>query len=70
MTATASPQLKTQGLITKLDEVAKILDPDVTTILQQQLKDPLFRNLRCWVSECISSEPEAPEIRKSEGLLR
>ena len=37
ISATAAPHLRTQDLITKLDDFAKIVDLDFTTCLQEQL---------------------------------
>ena len=70
LSATAAPHLRTQDLITKLDDVAKVVDLDVPTILQEQLKDPVLSIVRSWVKENLSSDLRAPENRQSKGLLR
>ena len=44
--AGAAPHLRTQGLVTKLDDVAKVVDLDVPTILQEQLKDSVLSIVR------------------------
>ena len=38
--ASDAPHLNTKALIQKLDEVAKTVDLDVSTILEEQMKDP------------------------------
>ena len=70
LSTTAAPHLRTQDLITKLDDVAKVVDLDVPTILQEQLKDPVLSIVRSWVDENHSPDLRAPEIRQSKGLLR
>ena len=67
---TAAPHLRTQDLITKLDDVAKVVDLDVPTILQEQLKDPVLSIVRFWIDKSISPDLRAPAIRESKGLLR
>ena len=62
--------MRTQDLINKLDDVAKIVDLDVPTILQEQLKDPVLSIVRSWIERNISPDLRAPEIRQSKGLLR
>ena len=46
LSAATAPHLRTQDLITKLDDVAKVVDLDVPTILQEQLKDPVLSIVR------------------------
>ena len=70
LSATANPHLRTQDLITKLDDVAKIVNLDVPTILQEQLKDPVLSIVRSWIEETHSPDLRAPDIRQSKGLLR
>ena len=70
LSTTAAPHLRTQDLITKLDDVSKIVDLDVPTILQEQLKDQVLSIVRSWIERNLSSDLRAPEIRQSEGLLR
>ena len=64
------PHLRTQDLITKLDDVAKVVNLDVPTILQEQLKDPVLSIVRSWIERNTSPDLRAPEIRQSKGLLR
>ena len=70
LSATAAPHLKTWDLITKLDDVAKVVDLDIPTILQEQLKDPLLSIVRSWIERNLSPDLKAPEIRQSKVLLR
>ena len=70
LSAAAAPHLRTQDLMTKLDDVAKVFDLDAPTILQEQLKDPVLRIVRSWFGGNTSPDPRAPEIRQSKGLLR
>ena len=42
LTATEVPHLATKCLIAKLDDVAKTVDLDVSTILAEQIKDPIL----------------------------
>ena len=70
LSATAAPHLKTQDLITKLDDVAKVVDLDISTILQEQLKDPVLSIVRSWIEGNFPPDLKTPEIRQSKGLLR
>ena len=49
LTASDAPHLHTKALIQKLDEVAKLADLDVSTILEEQLKDPVLGTVRSWI---------------------
>ena len=51
LTASDAPHLNTKALIQKLDEVAKTVDLDVSTILEEQLKDPVLGTVRSWICE-------------------
>ena len=70
LSAAAAPHLRTQDLITKLDDVAISVDLDVPTILQEQLKDPVLSIVGSWIERSLHSHLRAPEIRQSKGLLR
>ena len=70
LTATEAPHVDTKSLIAKLDEVAKTIDLDVSTILAEQIKDPVLGTVRSWIRNGISPEPKTPEIQQSNGLLR
>ena len=70
LSVAAAPHLRTQDLITKLDNVAKVVDLDVPTILQEQLKNPVLSIVRSWIERNTSPDLRTPEIRLSKGLLR
>ena len=70
LSAATAPHLRTQDLITKLDDVAKVVDLDVPTILQEQLKDLVLSIVRSWIERNTSPGLRAPKIRQSKGLLR
>ena len=70
LSTAAGPLLRTQDLITKLDDVAKDVDLDVPTKLQGQLKDPILSIVRSWIEKNLSPDLRAPEVRKSKGPLR
>ena len=70
LSAAAAPHLRTQDLITNLDDVAKVVDLDVPTILQEQLKDPVLSNVRSWIERKTYPDLRTSEIRQSKGLLR
>ena len=46
LTATEAPHLDTKSLIAKLVDVAKIIDLDVSTVLAEQIKDPVLGTVR------------------------
>ena len=48
-TATEAQHLDTKPLIAKLDDVAKTIDLDVSTILAEQMKNPVLGTVRLWI---------------------
>ena len=70
LTVNEAPHLDTKSLIAKLDDVAKTVDLDISTILAEQIKDPVLGTDRSWIRKGISPEPRTPEIQQSKGLLR
>ena len=68
--ASDAPHLNTKALIQKLDEVAKTVDLDVSTILEEQMKDPVLGTVRSWVRYNAPPDSKSPEIQQSKGLLR
>ena len=70
LTASDAPHLNTKALIQKLDEVAKTVDLDVSTILEEQMKDPLLGTVRTWIRKNTPPGTKSPEIQQSKGLLR
>ena len=69
LTAIEAPHLDTKSLIAKLDDVAKTVDLDLSTILGEQIKDPVLGTVRSWIRKGISTEPKTPEIQQSKLLL-
>ena len=70
LTASDAPHLNTKALIQKLDEIAKTVDFDVSTILEEQMKDPVLGTVRSWVRKNTPPDTKSPEIQQSKGLLR
>ena len=70
LTANEAPHLDTKSLIATLDDVAKTVDLDVSTIQAEQIKDPVLGRVRSWIRKGHSPEPKTPEIQQSKGLLR
>ena len=70
LTVIEAPHLDTKSLIAKLDDVAKTVDLDISTILAEQIKDPVLGTVPSWIRKGISPEPKTPEIQQSKGLLR
>ena len=70
LTASDAPHLNTKSLIQKLDEIAKTVDLDVSTILAEQMKDPVLGTVRSWIRKNTPPDTESPEIQQSKGLLR
>ena len=70
LTASEAPHLDTKSLIAKLDEIAKTNDLDVSTILAEQIRDPVLRTVRSWIRKRTSTQPKTPGIERSKGLSR
>ena len=70
ITASDAPHLDTKALIQKLDEVEKAVDLDVSTILEEQMKDPVLGTVRSWIRKSTPPDTKSPEIQQSKGLLR
>ena len=68
--ATETPHLDTKCLIAKLDDVAETIDLDVSTILAEQITDPVLGTVRSWIRKGNSLEPKDPEFQQSKGVLR
>ena len=62
--------MDTKSLIAKLDDVAKTVDLDVSTILAEQIKDPVLATVRLWHCKGILPDVKSPEIQQAKGLLR
>ena len=70
LTVTEAPHLDTKPLIAKLDDVAKTVDLDVSTILAEQIEDPVLGTVHSWLRKGITAEAKSPDIQQSKGLLR
>ena len=70
LTASEAPHQDTRSLIAKLDEVAKTIDLDVSTILAEQIKDPVLGTFRSWIQKGTSPKPKNLEIQQSKRFLR
>ena len=70
LTANEAPHLDTKSLIAKLDDFSKTVDLDVSTILAEQIKDPVLGIDHSWLRKGISSEAKSPDNQQSKGLLR
>ena len=70
LTVNEAPNLDTKSLIAKLDEVAETIDLDVSTILAEQIKDPVLGTVRSWIRKGISPAAKSPDVQQSKGLLR
>ena len=68
--ANEAPHLDTKSLIAKLDDVAKTVDLDVSTILAEQIEDPVHGTVRSWLRKLILPEAKSPDVQPSKGLLR
>ena len=59
-----APHLDTKALIQKLDEVAKTVDLDVSTILAEQMKDAVLGTVRSWLRKNTPPGTKSPDIRQ------
>ena len=46
------------------------MDLDVSTILAEQIKDPVLGTVRSWIRKQLSPDVKSPEFQQSKGLLR
>ena len=65
LTTSDAPHLNTKALIKKVDEVAKTVDLDVSTVLEEQMNDPVLGAVRSWIRKITP-----PEKQQSKGLQR
>ena len=70
LSTTAAAHLRTQDFITKLNDVAMVVDLDVPTLLQLHFKDQVLSIVRTWMDGKIFSDLKVPEIRQSKSQLR
>ena len=70
LTASDAPQMNTKALIQKLDEVAKTVDLDVSTFLEEQMKDSVLGTVRSWIRKNTPIHTKSSEIQqKSSAIL-
>ena len=69
LTHSDAPHLDAKALIQKLDDVAKAVDLDVSTILAEQVKDSVLGTVRCWIRENNPPDIKSPEIQQFKRLL-
>ena len=69
LTATAAPHLDSKTLIAKIDGDAETIELDVSTILAEQIKDPVLGRVQFMDPKQNSSAPKTPETQPSKGLL-
>ena len=62
LTNSDGPHLNTKALIQKLDEDAKTVDLDVSTILAERMKDPVPGSVRSWIRRNTPPDTKSPEI--------
>ena len=70
LTASDAPHLITKALIQKVDEVVKTKDLDASTILEEQMKDPVLGTVRSWIRQNTPLDTKSPKKQQSKGLLR
>ena len=70
LTTSDAPHLDTKALFQKLGEFAKTVDLDVSSILAEQIKDPVLGTVRSWIRKKTPPDIKSPEIQQSKGLLR
>ena len=61
LTATDAHHLDTKSSLAKLDNVVKTIDLAVSTILAEQIKDPVLGIVRLWLRKGILPEAKSPE---------
>ena len=69
-TAMEAPHLDFKSLIAELDDFAKTIDLDVSTILTEQIKDTVLGTVQSRLHKGIISDVKSPEIQQSKQLLR
>ena len=70
LTTSDAPHLDTKALLQKLGEVAKTVDLDLSSVLTEQMKDPVLGTLRSWIRKKIPPDTKSTKIQPSKGLLR
>ena len=70
LTASDAPHMNPKALIQKPDEVVKTVDLDVSTILAEQMRDPVLGTVRSWIRKNTPPDTRSPKLQQSNGLLR
>ena len=70
LTATEVLHLDTKSLFAKLDDVSKTVGLEVSTILAEQIKDPVLGTVRSWIRKGTSPELKTPEVQQTKRYLR
>ena len=68
--ATEAQYLNTKALNAKLDEVAKTVDFDVSTILAKKITDPFNGTVRSWLRKRTYPVEKSPKFQQFKGLFR
>ena len=70
LTTSDAPYLDAEAMNKKLDEVARTVDLDVSTIPAENIKDLNLGTVRSWIRKNTPPDTKSPEIQQSKGLLR
>ena len=63
------PEVDTKELIQKLSDFAKTADLDVTTLVEEQLNDPVLQKVRSWIKKSDKRPTKTHDINQSKALL-
>ena len=63
------PEVDTKELIQKLSEFAETADLDVTTLVEEQLNDPVLQKVRSWIKKSDKRPIKTHDINQSKALL-
>ena len=69
-TTIGKQKTSTRELIGQLDKISKEAELNVTTILQEQINDPVLSVVRQWMKTGNKPTPKSPELQHSKGLMR
>ena len=63
------PHVDTKDLLQKLSDDSKIANLDITTLVAEQINDPVLQVVRSWVTNNNKPTTKTPEIQQSKALL-
>ena len=63
------PHVDTKDLLQKLSDYSKIADLDITTLVAEQINDPVSQVVRSWVRNNNKPTTKTPERQQSKALL-